>query len=227
MWQYSLDDDHLYDLRELPVGGWTASKIKASANGRWVMFRNSDLEPPINPSHPINYRRRYVPPKTPLDHALCGTKSTAPAPSAPSEFVLTRRSLSDMNDEDKIRRPPVIIADPVPTVRSVNTSPGTLRDRALRGRRRPRTQATARSRGAERPNSPTVNCLMLANDELPDGEPVSKSMMGRDPYKPPFRVSQTMVRKEFRAIMKAEATGSRRPRTSMAARLPHVADLFY
>ncbi|OHS94467.1 hypothetical protein TRFO_11078 [Tritrichomonas foetus] len=52
-----------YDLRKLPCGGWKSSQISVRSHGRWLQFSDPDSKDKINKTLPIDYSKKYVPPK--------------------------------------------------------------------------------------------------------------------------------------------------------------------
>lgn len=222
MWEYQFDEDHFYDLRDLPVGGWEGARVRSHLDGAWFKFTLPNRSQPVNHWQPVNYKKKYVPPKSPQSKGFVCGPERRPRPDEP-DFVLTPAVLADMNEEDRIRRPPVIIADP-PTSRTRPVTRGlTLRERAL-SRAAPPKRAQTATRTLRRP----VEMVVFENDELPDpGVNVARAV-GTDPYRPPFRVSQTTLRKEFRAAMKNERrsrTRSSRPATT-GTRVPYITSLY-
>ena len=219
LWRYQLDEDHFYDLRDLPVGNWSGAKINYKYNGGWLRFSAPNKKRPFNQAHPIDYQKRYIPPKKNLSNAL--RIPVERYQKEKPEFVVTTESLTDMNDEDSIRNPPIKIEE-IPAIRTRSRDiKGTLRDRAVIPTKRPPTHS------GTPPQEPLqVNTMVFENDDLIDpGFYVSRSI-GTDPYRPPFRVSQLALRKEFKAAMKGEQKARKRPGTTMSQRVPRVTELY-
>jgi hypothetical protein len=222
MWQYQLDDDHFYDLRDLPVGGWLGSKLTRSVDGKWASFSAPHRRYPYNTAHPIDYQKRYVPPSTSLDHAL---PPITPSPSIP-EFELNRRSLTALNEEDSIRNPPIFEITAPTRPRTTNT--GSLRDHTIS---RPKTRpATTGSFARDIADFP-VNVKVLENPDLPDREVEWARCRGTEiAGRSPFRISQIELRRQFKAAWAAEQTGTHhkgRPATTSAMRrIPNLAKVY-
>lgn len=53
-----------YDIRKLPCGGWNSSKISVQSHGKWLQFREPNSKEAINPTVPVDYTKRYKPPKS-------------------------------------------------------------------------------------------------------------------------------------------------------------------
>lgn len=221
MWEYQFDEDHYYDLRDLPVGGWEGSRVRSHLDGAWFKFTLPNRSQPVNHWQPVNYKKKYVPPKSPFGKTDPVGLERGRRPDEPN-FVLTPAVLADMNEEDRIRRPPLIIADP-PTGRTRPVTRMTLRERAVS-----RASAPRRAQTASRPLRHPIEMVVFENDELPDpGVNVARAL-GSDPYRPPFRVSQTTLRKEFKAAMKNNnraRSRSSRPATT-GSRVPYITSLY-
>ena len=53
-----------YDIRKLPCGGWNSSRISVQSHGKWLQFREPNSKEAINPTVPVDYTKRYKPPKS-------------------------------------------------------------------------------------------------------------------------------------------------------------------
>jgi hypothetical protein len=222
MWQYQLDDDHFYDLRDLSVGGWLGSKLIRTVDGKWASFKAPHRRYPYNSAHPINYDKRYVPPSTSLDNAL---PPIVPHPDPP-EFEVTRRSLTALNEEDSIRNPAIFtMTEPV---RPRTTQTGSLRERAeFQARSRPKTAISPPRDFSE----PPVNVQLLENPDLPDREVEWARCHGTDMAgKSPFRISQIELRRQFKVAWAAEQSvirqNGRPATTSITLKIPHLTRVY-
>jgi hypothetical protein len=223
LWQYQLDDDHFYDLRGLPVGGWASSGITCTSYGRWFTFSDPSRTSPYNPARRVQFDVRHVPPG---DFGAVATGYSLPVPpSTDPVFTMTSRALDAMNEEDVRRHPPVspeahTVTKPPPA----NTSDSLFR-RSIKGGRR-HTTAAPRA-----PVAAPVKHIVLGTAELPDREREFERRVGVDPYRPPFRVSQIEIRRHFRSAVEAatpdsEITTTGRPATSTADRVPFVVAMY-
>jgi hypothetical protein len=206
MWQYQIDEDHFYDLRDLPVGVWLGAKLTRQADGKWASFSAPHRRVPYNTAHPINYDKRYITPCTSLDRAL---PPIVPTPDPP-ECEVNRRSLTSLNDLDALRNPPVF--EMTSPTRPRTSTQGSLRDRALTNvRTRPETAISRES-----PES-LVNVQVLANTDLPDREIIwSKAHGAPTGGRSPFRVSQYELRRQFK--LDPQRAQNERPSTTSALR---------
>jgi hypothetical protein len=215
MWQYQIDEDHFYDLRDLPVGGWLGAKLTRQADGKWASFSAPHRRVPYNTAHPINYDKRYIPPCTSLDHAL---PPIVPTPEIP-EFEVNRHSLTSLNELDAIHNPPVF--EMTSPTRPRTSAQGSLRDRAMSSvRTRPQTAIPRES------PEPLVNVRVLENTDLPDREIIWSKVHGTPTGgRSPFRVSQYELRRQFKLDQQRMQNG--RPATTSALRrIPNVSNVY-
>ena len=221
MWEYQFDEDHYYDLRDLPVGGWAGSRVRSHLDGAWFKFTLPNRTQPVNHWQPVDYKKKYVPPKSGLSKSTARSMQRLRRDDQP-QFVLTPSTLADMNEEDRIRRPPLIITEP-PTSRTRPATRMTLRERAVSG-----AGASRRPTSAMPAPKSNVEMVIFGNDDLPDTTTNFARALGTDPYRPPFRVSQTTLRKEFKAAMKGQRRSksrSSRP-TTTGSRVPYITSLY-
>jgi hypothetical protein len=213
MWQYYLDDDHFYDLRDLPVGNWSASSITCRPNGPWLTFSHPSRNRPINPLRRVHPEERYIPPIAPLNNALC---QNVEAPPPDSSFLLTNESLRALNEGHAARNPPTEFRE-----RSISqlSHSGTLFQRSLKSLdRRPKTTVSSLCTHA----GPPVSVLVLEDENLPDQKASFDHRTGVQ-RKEPFRLSQIEVRRQIHEQMyrlKKEEMERRRPSTTNAYRMP-------
>jgi hypothetical protein len=215
MWQYMLDEDHFYDLRDLPVGGWQAAYLGCRVEYPWRTFSRARHLPPINPVRRVHYDGAYRPPPKHGDIATA-PQTRAVSPLLP-EFTMTRRSLNAMNDEDDLTRRtlPEIHERRAPSRKAA----GDLFTRSLRESARPKTTMVTRRSAVDIP------MVVLENDALPDRECKRNHRVGEDPGRWPFRVSQIEIRRQFQAAFKQSlAEKVKRPSTT-APRFPHLLDV--
>jgi hypothetical protein len=223
IWQYQLDDDHFYDLRSLPVGGWAASSITCTSYGPWFTFSHPSRASPFNPTRRVQPDVRRAPPG---DFGAVATGYSLPVPpSTDPVFTMTPRALDAINEEAVRRHPPVspeghTVAKPP----RANTS-GNLYCRSLKSGGR-RAGAAPRARAAA-----PLNHIVLGSAELPDREREFDRRVGTDPSRPPFRVSQIEIRRHFRSTVDAtrphsEIATTNRPAASTVDRVPFVVAMY-
>lgn len=58
-----MNENQNYDIRKLSVGGWSSSQISVQSYGRWLQFTDPVSNNVINSTLPINYSKKYKPPK--------------------------------------------------------------------------------------------------------------------------------------------------------------------
>ncbi|OHS94687.1 hypothetical protein TRFO_39128 [Tritrichomonas foetus] len=293
MWQYMLDEDHFYDLRDLPVGGWSGSKLKMKKNSIWMQFQHPSNNVLYNTAKPIDFKKRYVPPRRARTAVSIVSRNGANINSSQNlnfsdekentkmEFTLTTETLQRMNEEDEILRPKPIIPPPCSpknffqtqsrsynlskmnslnanqtaqlskfdsknesTLKNLNDNNGdnncndandqanlknnqqekrnqshnakndqnlkeNLRKSYQRDNRRIKSRVSLRDSAIiptrhpyrppkVEPPTPTINVQQLETDEIEEAEQIIQRSLGSDPYKSPFRISQTELRKQFR-----------------------------
>lgn len=118
MWQYMLDEDHFYDLRDLPVGNWNAAKLQMTKNSIWMHFHEPNSKKYYNSTNPIDFKKPYIPPsRTKKITSKSSSISSLSSPSSNSpiyvcnnnNFAITNDNLQIMNEEDAYRNPKPII----------------------------------------------------------------------------------------------------------------------
>jgi len=57
--------DSEYDIRKVKCGGWSSSRLSVRKDGRWIEFYDDKTRTPINQSIPVDFERKYIPPKRP------------------------------------------------------------------------------------------------------------------------------------------------------------------
>lgn len=114
MWQYMLDKDHFYDLRDLPVGHWSASKLQMTKNSIWMHFHEPNSNKYYNTANPIDFKKPYTPPPRSrrVKSSVASVKSSSSSPRYVCDndsFAITNDNLQIMNEEDAYRNPKPII----------------------------------------------------------------------------------------------------------------------
>jgi hypothetical protein len=206
MWQYQLDEDHFYDLRDLPVGGWFASGISCRPDGPWMTFSHPSMRRPINSLRRVHREKGYRPPVTPLTNALCSPSRTPPPER---EFCMTTDGLRSLSSPGN--HLPELVE------RTVSRPPhsGSLFERSLRSANGRASTAI----GPRRLDRPSLNLVVLEDQNLPDRPADFDRRLGVDAARPPFRKSQIVVRNQIRQMeIEADVTETaktrRRPATT-------------
>lgn len=113
MWQYMLDKDHFYDLRDLPVGHWSTSKLQMTKNSIWMHFHEPNSTKYYNTSNPIDFKKPYTPPlrtkKVNSHSSLKLDVNSSKYVCDNNNFAITNDNLQIMNEEDAYRNPKPII----------------------------------------------------------------------------------------------------------------------
>jgi hypothetical protein len=193
MWQYQLDEDHFYDLRDLPVGGWSTSSLTCKTDGQWLTFSHPSRKTPINSFRRVNRDLRYIPPITSLNNAL--SRSVELPSSPPPEFLMTPGTLRAMNLEHSLQNPlPEIEERPV--VKLAQT--GSLFQRSLRKLdRRPKTSLNQ----CRSPGLAPLGFAVFEDESLPDQEVAVDRRIGTEKGRQPFRISQIKIRSQIHEVM--------------------------
>ena len=228
MWQFVFDENHFYDLRELPIGNWEASKIKMKKNSIWMQFENPEKQIIYNSSKPIDFDKKYVPPK----RSKSVTRNI-PKVQSKNDFVLSQESLFYMNEENQILGPNIII--PTSDWNSSPHQPNTRLKRYATDQdgtnlysknsdnvTSPTTKQFKKSTGKNKlirrslqetaviptrhpyhhevlpPHELTLSITEMDDNDIPPAPQIVRRSIGSDSYKNPYRISHLEIRKQFR-----------------------------
>lgn len=103
------NEDPVYDIRKLPVGGWNSSKISVQSYGRWLQFSDPVSCNVINSTLPINYSKKYKPPKK-HTKAFSNQKRTDDSNSSLEDYIQSlnvSKEKSTMKERQKVFVPPI------------------------------------------------------------------------------------------------------------------------
>ena len=62
---FGIEEEKKIDVREMKCGHWPASRLTTRSSGKWVQFMDIDTKKPVNQALPVDYKKKYVPPKRP------------------------------------------------------------------------------------------------------------------------------------------------------------------
>ena len=62
---FGIEEEKRYDLRDIKAGHWPAARLTSRSSGKWIEFMDIDTKKSINQPPPIDYKKKYVPPKRP------------------------------------------------------------------------------------------------------------------------------------------------------------------
>lgn len=109
------DKDHYYDLRDLPVGHWSTSKLQMTKNSIWMHFHEPNSKKFYNISNPIDFKKPYIPPPRTSKSKPNSSMSLSSGNNSPryvcnnDNFAITCDNLQIMNEEDAYKNPKPII----------------------------------------------------------------------------------------------------------------------
>ena len=63
--EFGIEEEKDYDIRKIPCGRWPAARITTRSSGKWCQFIDIDSNKTINQAMPIDYKKKYKPPKRP------------------------------------------------------------------------------------------------------------------------------------------------------------------
>lgn len=195
--EWGVEEEKNYDLRAYKCGGWASARIQTRRTGNWQQFYDGE-KTPINQPFPIDYKKKYVPPKRPktaIEHPkktkldLYQDALATLSPQTVREIVQStvssttyntppfNESISPIRIKPSERGPLSSIA----TSRSINTSRSkTSMERAQTSR----TVKTSRTISAL-----PVNTVDLSNIQVPETARIIHKNKGENPSRFPFRVS--------------------------------------
>ena len=62
---FGIEEEKRYDLRDIKAGHWPAARMTSRSSGKWIEFMDIDTKKTLNQPPPIDYKKKYVPPKRP------------------------------------------------------------------------------------------------------------------------------------------------------------------
>lgn len=175
MIDYTANPD--YDIRKLPVGGWNSSKISVQSYGRWLQFADPISNNIINSTLPINYSKKYKPPKNNIKNQ-CKLKQINDEDLSFDEylsFVSLAKTDKSIKRSQKIYVPPIELSPERVTMmvnKDFNNTPSSNSFKPFLT-----SKISNNPEKIKRPNSPNESCKSQASKNNDDKDLLSKQII--------------------------------------------------
>ena len=212
--EFGIEEEKKIDIKSLKCGNWPAARLTSRSSGKWKQFIDLETKQPINQAIPIDYKKKYVPPKRPQTRQV--RINTEPSLNLYQEAVLTlapqivREIESSTVASTTYNQPP--FEEPVypynstkiktrslsPTdeknIATARTAPSKRESLVETATKRKNGSQTARSslsktREIANEEQPKVQLFDFSSVRMPDTPRIVPKRHGDNPDKFPFRIS--------------------------------------